>query len=129
MLTHGGTISSGLAATWLVSGVYWISCMSSHSNTTDPCETATLRPISNADSSVMAMRPCCMSAIRFAKPARRLSPPDSRAIRAASGLVAAKFAGLIMSTNWRVKKRRFCLSFSPTSAASAIAVSQRELAR
>ncbi|SAL84056.1 hypothetical protein AWB67_06580 [Caballeronia terrestris] len=98
---HGGTITSGRSATCSVSGAYWINWNSSFSNTTDPFDTATFLPTSNAFSSVMEMRPRFKSSSRFAKPVRTLSPCVSMAVFIASGLVAAKFAGLIESMNWR----------------------------
>ncbi len=98
---HGGTITSGRAATLSVSGAYWINWKSSFSKTTAPFDTATLRPTSNASSSVIEMRPRFRSSRRFAKPMRMLSPCVSTAVFIASGLVAAKLAGLIESMNWR----------------------------
>ncbi len=98
---HGGTISSGRAATLGVSGAYSISWNRSFSKTTEPFDAATLRPTSKALSSVIEMRPCSTSASRLASPVRTLSPLLSSAVFKASGLVAAKLAGLIESTNWR----------------------------
>jgi hypothetical protein len=84
-----------------VSGAYWINWNSSFSKTTEPFDTATLRPTSKALSSVIEMRPRFRSSSRFAKPARMLSPCVSIAVFIASGLVAGKLAGLIESMNWR----------------------------
>ena len=54
---HGGTIRSGRFATRDVVASYWISSIRSFRNTTLPGVTARLRPTSNADSSLIVMRP------------------------------------------------------------------------
>ena len=99
---QGGTINSGRLRTCAVAGAYWISWISSFSYTTLPGVTARLRPTSNADSSVMDTRPCSTSSIRCRMPACRLSPLVASASCSASGLVAAKLAGLMASISWRV---------------------------
>ena len=58
---HGGTISSGRSCTSTVLGAYWISWISSFSNTTLPGVVARLRPTSKAVSSVVEMRPFAKS--------------------------------------------------------------------
>ena len=99
---QGGTISSGRLRTFAVAGWYWISWISSFSNTTSPAVTARLRPTSNADSSLMDTRPSSTSSIRWRMPVCKLSPWVSSASCSASGLVAAKLAGLMASIIWRV---------------------------
>ena len=97
---QGGTITKGRARTVGVVGVYWMSCITSFSYTTAPGVTAMLRPTAKADSSVCEMRPFSTSPIRFRSPCASAWPSDPSAAFTTSGLVAAKFAGHIMSTNW-----------------------------
>jgi len=98
---HGGIITNGRARTVGVDGAYWTIWMRAFSNTTEPGVAATLRPTSNADSSVCVMRPFSTSPMRLRSPIASVSPLVSRARLTTSGLVAAKFAGLSMSTNCR----------------------------
>ena len=126
---HGGTITSGAARTRGVAGAYWMSWMMSFSNTTAPGVTARLRPTPNTDSSVCEMRPFSTSPIRLRMPRASVSPFESSACLRTSGLVAAKFAGLVMSMNWRAKKRRRCLLRASTSAASTSSATKREPSR
>ena len=69
-----------------------------------PGVVATLRPTSNAWSSVIETRPCARSAMNSFMPSIRLAPPDSTASFIASGFVASEFAGLSASTTWRSRK-------------------------
>ena len=95
---HGGTISSGRSCTFAVVGAYWISWIRSFSNTTLPGVVATLRPTSNAVSSVIDTRPRAKSCTNRRMPSTRLAPPLSSAVCSASGLVARQLAGLSAST-------------------------------
>ena len=128
---HGGTSSSGRVRTAVApsAGSYWMSCITSFSNTTAPGETAMLRPSSKADSSVVEMRPRATSSTICFRPRFSVSPPDSTAMRIASGLVAAKFAGLIASTIWRAAKRARSRWRSSASSASTLASMNSALIR
>jgi hypothetical protein len=95
---QGGTMTSGRLCTLGVVGAYWISCISSFSNTTLPGVVARLRPTSNAWSSDIEMRPRARSAMNSRAPSTRLAPPLSSAVCSASGLVARQWPGLIAST-------------------------------
>ena len=103
---HGGIITSGRAATCAVDAWYWMSWISSFSNTTAPGVTPMLRPTSKPVSSLWLMRFFCTSPSRLARPRVRLSPWVAIAWLSAAGLVAAKFAGLSASTHCRAAKRR-----------------------
>ncbi len=121
---HGGTITSGRSCTFSVAGLYWMSCSSSLSWTTEPCETAMFLPTSKALSSVIEMRPFSMSPSRFFMPSCSDSPPDCSAALMASGFVSRKLDGEAASTYWRMKKRMRCLvagSSLDCSTASIIA--------
>ncbi len=96
---HGGTIRSGRFATRDVVASYWISSISSLRNTTLPGVTARLRPTSNADSSLIVMRPLATSPMKLRKPSITLAPSVSIARASTSGLVAGKFVGATASTN------------------------------
>ena len=78
----------------------------------------TLRPTSNADSSVIAMRPLARSWVNSRRPSTRLAPPDSRASCIASGLVARVFAGLSASITWPSANPHCALLRSSRGAAS-----------
>ncbi len=97
MLIHGGTISSGRSCTVSVEGEYWMSWRSSFWNTTLPGAVATLRPTSNACTSVcemlmMAPEPS-MSCTRLAMPCTRFLPLEDSVSRSTSGLVKGKLEG------------------------------------
>ena len=64
-----------------------------------------LRPTSKRASSLWLMRFFCTSPSRLARPRVRLSPCVAIAWRSASGLVAAKLAGLSASIHCRAAKR------------------------
>ena len=115
---HGGTIDQRPLVHLGVVGVYWMSWISSFSNTTDPGVTARLRPTSKADSSVVVIRPLAKSSKNRFMPSVTLAPPVSIASAMASGLVTKKLAGLIASTNWRPAKRSWPFSRSSTGAES-----------
>ncbi len=106
MLIQGGMMTSGLAWTFSVSGAYWMSWMRSFSKTTDPGETAVLRPTSKASMSVWRIRslplPRSRSASIILRPRTRLSPFCSTVASSTSGFSAKKLAGFIASTNCRV---------------------------
>ena len=129
MLMQGGNITSGRLKTVGVTGLYWMSWISSFSKITAPSVTARFLPTSNIDSSVVEMRPLWTSSRSKRIPWARLSPPVSSASLSASGLVAAKFAGLIASENWRAMKRRRCLARGSASRASIQSDRKRELMR
>ena len=74
-----------------------MSWISSFWNTTVPGVVPTLRPTSNADSSVIAIRPLARSSVNRRMPSSRLAPPVSIASCSASGLVASVLAGLSAS--------------------------------
>ena len=100
-------------------GAYWMSWISSFSYTTWPGVTARLRPTSKAVSSVWLMRPLRHVGEQVGEPARealaaRLHAPGA----GPSGLVAAKFAGLIASTHCRTAKRRRSLACASSAAPS-----------
>ena len=116
---QGGTISNGRSYTLGVVGVYWTSWISSFSKTTLPGVVATLRPTSNAESSVIEMRPRARSCVNKRMPSIRLAPPESIAICIASGLVARQLAGLAASTTWRSRKPHWPLPRSSSGAASS----------
>ena len=117
---NGGTSSSGRVPTVAVLGAYWISSITSLRYTTAPGDVPTLRPTSNALSSVIEIVPLPRSATKFSMPSRRLSPRDSRSFSWASGFVDRKFAGDRASTHCWVKKRIRSRVFASPSTASAI---------
>jgi hypothetical protein len=79
-----------------------------------------LRPTSNADSSLIVMRPLPTSPTKLRKPSTMLAPSVSTARSSTSGLVAGKFVGAIASTNWRTENssRRFSSGANCASAAT-----------
>ena len=117
---HGGTITSGRAVHLAAcAGVYWISWISSFSNTTAPGVTATLRPTSKAVSSVWLMRPLLHVAQQVREAAGQALAARLRcACASACGLVAAKFAGHIASIHCRTAKRARSLALRSSAALS-----------
>ena len=91
-------------------GAYWISWISSFWKTTLPGVVPTLRPTSNAVSSVIEMRPLARSSVNSRMPSTRLAPPVSMASCSASGLVARMLAGLSASITWRSAKPHWRLA-------------------
>ena len=110
-------------------GVYWMSWIRSFWKTTVPGVVPTLRPTSNADSSVIAMRPRARSSVNSRRPSSRLAPPVSIASWSASGLVASVFAGLRASITWFSAKLHWALLRSSSGAASSALRSRSVWAR
>ena len=99
MLIQGGTSSTGMRNTVSVDGEYWMSCISSFSNTTLPGVSARLRPISNLLASdwrnFSSPWPASMSSVSIFMPRTRFSPFDASVSRRTSGLVNTKLEGEI----------------------------------
>jgi hypothetical protein len=73
-----GIMTSGRSRTLSLSGLYWMTWISSFSKIKAPGVITRLAPTAKAFSSVIEMRPLPMSSIRFLIPVARLSPPVSR---------------------------------------------------
>ena len=107
-MIHDGTISTGSGCTVRVPGAYWISSISRLRYTTLPGVTAMFSPTRNSSVPTGRHAACLRiaSSHALAAPLHRLSPPVRSVSCSTSGLVARKFDGETMSSNWRVDEGR-----------------------